>query len=427
MPTSSTTHLRITCGSSEPFTDPFGAVWQADVPDAGTARRDGGAAAVRPLALPIAPAPWAGLLQSEAFGMQGYHLAVPRGRYDVRLVVAETHPTQGSMERTWSWSCNGTAVPGTVCPSRVAGGFARGGEVRLAGVTVGDAGLHLEFSPNANLAGIEVLPAHGGSGVSTAAWAPLTVTEAPAAASTVRRVRLGCIGNSGTFYWAIPESVGRMIALERDDLRLETNAFYAGGQGVRFFHEAPQTAELLAGKHDLVMLQDSSWGPLEDPATFTTWMPRLIARVRASGAQPVLYAYSGPKRHSPAQRRQLLRLYAEVALSEDVPMIPCAAALALAEERALGDPTAPVRDFHDADAHHLGMAGGWLYACCWYRLLTGSDPLALHETTLLAGQAVVPTPLARWLAAIANEVCGEVSYPLLAQTLATSSLAGSAS
>jgi hypothetical protein len=198
----------------------------------------------------------------------------------------------------------------------------------------------------------------------------------------------------------MPETVARLVALHRPDLRLEPEAFYAGGKSVRFFVASPDAAQLLdGGRHDLVVLQDSSWGPLEQPQDFTTCMSRMIERVLASGARPLLYAYSGPKRHRPDDRRRIQAAYDTMGARFDVPVVPCAEALALAQEAE------PGLDFHDPDDHHLGIAGGTLYACCWYRTLCGMDAPALTDVAVLDGRIALPPDLAGRLAALADRVC----------------------
>jgi hypothetical protein len=395
--------LRISCGSTAPVAGPEGEVWAADAVAEGPAGwgRVGGSAVRRPDILPIAPAAWAGVARSEAFGMSAYRLDLPPGIYAVRLIVAETHPALDSLARTFSVSVCGETVVPALCPAAMAGGFARVGAVRIGGVPVAGQGLELGFSSGATLAGLEVTDDDAGAPrtVEMTAWAPRPLAAIPAG-PVARRSRMLVLGHSGSFYWAMPESVSRLVALHRPGLRIDTAAYYAGGKGVRHFLEAPETARLLdGGGHDLVVLQDSSWGPLEHPAEFAACMPRLIERVRAAGAQPVLYAYSGPLRHAPEQRRRIQDLYDAMGASHGVAVMPCAAALALAQEEL------PDLDLHDVDGHHLGIAGGVLYASCWYRTLCGPAAPTLRDRAVLAGHAELPPALSAVLAGIADRAC----------------------
>jgi hypothetical protein len=347
----------------------------------------------------VQPEDWAGLLRSEAHGMAGYHFAVPQGPYDLRLILAETHPALTTLQRSFSVGINGHTLATDICPAAIAGGFARPGEVLVAGVAASESGLRLEFSSNANVVGIALHRSTGDGRcrVTTRAWLPpvQVCDPTPPPVTTLR-----FLGHSGTFYWAIPESVARLVAIHQPQRAIATAGWYAGGKGVRFFAESPAADALLAdGAGGWVAIQDSSWGPLEHPDEFETWMPRLIARVRAAGARPVLYAYSGPKRHTPEQRRCIQARYDDMGIRHQVPVVPCAAALALAEE------SEPGLDLYDADGHHLGIAGGSLFAFCWYRALCGPAAPHLVDHAVLGGRIALPTALATRLAGIADRAC----------------------
>jgi len=393
--------LRINCGSPIAFTDPEGAVWQADrAADAPGWGRVGGLAVQRPMILPVHPAAWGGLLRSEAFDLKTYRFDVPAGVYQVGLIVAETFPSLESLQRTFSVSINGRIVVSAVTPAVVGGGFARAGKVTIRGVAVGAGGLEVGFSSRAALAGIEVLPdlPEVPCSVTTSAWAPELERTQPQGHKS-RKIRMHVIGNSGSFFWAVPESSARLVALH-SDFRLDISTFYAAGRGVRFHLEAPAVAATLAaGGLDLVVIQDHSSGPLDKPDDFATCIPELIRRVRAAGALPVLYAYSGPQKYSVKERRKIQEKYDDMGAAHRVPVIPCAAALALAMERE------PQLDFHDHDTHHLGIAGGSLAVYTWYRALCGAGASVLRDRAVLDGYAELPPELSRTLARIADEAC----------------------
>jgi hypothetical protein len=411
----STVHYRINCGSPEAFTDVEGQTWQADhlAPAPADGQTPalgpggwcciGGKGAMREADLPLFPAGLAGLMRNECYGMSAYRFALPVGSYTVRLVLGETHETLSVLQRRFTLTLNGQPLPQAVQPSAVAGGFGRAGLLSVRGVAVTDGQLEIGFSQNANVYGIEVLNSASQEALAaqTAALAPPHPRpELPPASQAVSRPRVLFIGHSGTFFWAIPETVARMVALNQPGLRLDVDAFYAGGKGVRFFLESPEARrKLQSARFDYVVLQDSSWGPFANPDDFATFMPRLIEAVRAVGAGPVLYAYSGRASHTPEQRRELQQRYTDMGLSMGVPVVPCAAALirALAED--------PGQNYHNPDRNHLGMMAGYLFACCWYRALCGTSAREHSEHTTLAGLVEVPEAKARYLAGLADEVC----------------------
>lgn len=390
--------LRLNCGADVAFIDPDGGIWAAD-DGRGAARRIGGQTARRPDILPIEPPGWAGLLRHEAYGMAAYRLDLPAGVYAVRLLVAETFPAMSALERTYEVRLAGVVVA-RICPYRIAGGFARPGEVRLRGVRVGTGGLELGFGPAANLVGLEISAdiADVAPAVACAAWLP-----SPAAAPSepvLRRTSLRFVGNSGSFYWAMPETVAYLVARHLPGQRLDTTAFYAGGKDAAFFRDAPGAAAVItAERGGLVSIQDSSGGPLDAPEASTAGLDGLIAQVRAAGSEPVLYAYSGPLRHDPGQRRRIQAHYDAIGARHGVAVVPCAAALAQAQEEL------PGVDFHDPDGVHLGIAGGTLYACCWYRMLAGPAAPPVRDRSVLGGRIALPDALSARLAAIADRVC----------------------
>lgn len=75
---------RVKAGSSSPFTDSAGHVWQAEV------GFNGGDVIDRDPGTPIANTKDAGLFLSEHYGMDSFSCGVPSGRYQAKLYFAET-------------------------------------------------------------------------------------------------------------------------------------------------------------------------------------------------------------------------------------------------------------------------------------------------------------------------------------------------
>jgi hypothetical protein len=275
--------------------------------------------------------------------------------------------------------------------------------VILHGLRAEPDGLLLRVPPNAGFHGLELTPesADRVPSMATAALAPASMlTPAPPPAAGCRTVRLLFIGHSGTANWAMPETIARLIALHQPGWCIETEALINGGKGARWFLESPAvTARIATGGADAVVLQDSSWGPIEQPDDFVAAIPELIARVRAAGMRSLLYAYSGPRRHTTAERLALQARYDAIGRDLKVPVIPCAAALAAAESAE------PTYHWQDPDQHHLGLFAGYLNACVWYRALTGESAIAHHERSVMGGRCLVPAARGAALAAIADQVC----------------------
>jgi hypothetical protein len=335
------------------------------------------------------------------------------GFYKLRLWVGETFETLNSFERRFDVLINGQKLPQPVQPSRVAGGFARAGIVEIDAVKVEEDGkLEISFngkpyrsSPAAY--GLEVVPVedhHGNPGLkmefhalAAREFAPLPETE------KTKRIHFFIAGHSGVFHWAIPQTVQRMLAWSHPHLDLNFTEMHAGGKDVEFFANSSRFQKGLteSGDVDYAIVMDSSRGPIEKPRVFEKWMPELITLIQAQGVQPILYAYSGPKRFSVKQRRLLMARYRKAAESAGALVFPCAEALARAEEKF------PETNFHNPDQRHVGILTGYLFSAVWYRVLTGQSASELPEHQVLVGHVLLPEKWAEVLSEIADAVCIE--------------------
>jgi hypothetical protein len=94
--------IRIKAGSSEPFTDSSGNVWQAEI------GFDGGDVVGHDSSLAIANTKDAGLFQSEHYSMDSVSLTVPNGKYVAKLYFAETFDgITGPGQRVFSFNVQG--------------------------------------------------------------------------------------------------------------------------------------------------------------------------------------------------------------------------------------------------------------------------------------------------------------------------------
>lgn len=94
--------IRIKAGSSEPFTDSAGNVWQ---PETGF---DGGDVVSRDSGQGIANTKDAGLFLSEHYSMDSFSCPVPNGKYIAKLYFAETYDgITGPGQRVFSFNVQG--------------------------------------------------------------------------------------------------------------------------------------------------------------------------------------------------------------------------------------------------------------------------------------------------------------------------------
>lgn len=94
--------IRIKAGSSEPFKDSSGNVWQAEQ------GFSGGDVIERDSSLTIANTKDSGLFRSEHYGMDSFTCTVPNGKYTAKLYFAETFDgITGPGERVFSFNVQG--------------------------------------------------------------------------------------------------------------------------------------------------------------------------------------------------------------------------------------------------------------------------------------------------------------------------------
>jgi hypothetical protein len=93
---------RVKAGSTDPFTDSAGHVWQAEV------GFDGGDVVARDAGTAIADTKDAGLFLSEHYSMNSFSVSVPNGKYIAKLYFAETYDgITGAGQRVFSYNVQG--------------------------------------------------------------------------------------------------------------------------------------------------------------------------------------------------------------------------------------------------------------------------------------------------------------------------------
>jgi|SRR5665213_247649 len=93
---------RVKAGSTDPFTDSAGHVWQAE------AGFDGGDVVARDAGTAIANTKDAGLFLSEHYSMNSFSVMVPNGKYLAKLYFAETFDgITGAGQRVFSYNVQG--------------------------------------------------------------------------------------------------------------------------------------------------------------------------------------------------------------------------------------------------------------------------------------------------------------------------------
>lgn len=405
------TVLRVNCGSGEDLACPDGVRWTADREwaEGSSWGAEGGGAAVREKTLPILETACPGIYRTERHGLSAYRFAVSQGTYTLRLHFAETfgcNYTEG--RRSFSVHVGEGEICSEFDPYREAGGFARPVVLEVAGCCPNDDG--------------QIVVGFKQGGMINAIELERTASEAPRAsalrAGKLTRVCAPCeryvgasmpfdpdgtawrvlfIGNSGTFYWAIPESLQAMLATGQSAVRITPEKALRGGQTLAFhFEETDVTERIAAGGYDLVVLQEGS-ANLTDSLTETRdYVGRFDRVIREAGARTVLYAYPGRAAFTDAHRRKITAVHAELAERYRTVLVPACEALRLAKAER------PDVVYHDADGTHLGMFGGYLAACTFYAVFSGLPAAGHPAPAILAQQVPIAPEMARFCQRIAD-------------------------
>ncbi|HEX5398347.1 MAG TPA: malectin, partial [Verrucomicrobiae bacterium] len=146
--------IRIDAGSSEPFTDSSGNVWQAEK------GFDGGDVIDRDPSLAIANTKDPGLFHTEHYSMDSVTLDVPNGKYLAKLYFAETYEgISGPGDRVFSFNVQGH--PFNNFDVWVKAGGADRAYVESVPVEVTDGKFKITFTPiqeNPEINAIELIP-----------------------------------------------------------------------------------------------------------------------------------------------------------------------------------------------------------------------------------------------------------------------------
>jgi len=397
--------LRVNCGGEE-FTDAEGHRWLADREwergcDWGAV---GGQTNTREATLPILETPRPELYRCERHRLDCYRFALDAGVYTVRMHFAETFDCAfAEGRRAITVSINGKNVCKEMDPYRAAGGFGRPVIFEATGCRPTNGVLIVAIASGGIIQGIEIEP------------------DAEASAFGVRRTTRTCapcermigtpqpfnpdgrnyhalfIGNSGTFFWAIPESVQAMLAVGQSTVRIEPQSLVNGGRDLAYNFEQTDAAQRIAqGNYDLVVLQEGSGAALNNDLGTKRYAQQFAEVIRRAGARTVLYAHPGRLDYTDANRTEVMALYAECAERHEAVLVPACEALRLAKAER------PDVVFHNVDTVHLGMFGGYLVACTFYAVLTGQPAVGHPAPAILAQQVGIEAEMATFLQTAAD-------------------------
>lgn len=197
------------------------------------------------------------------------------------------------------------------------------------------------------------------------------------------------IGNSYTYYHDMPTAYFERIA-EQAGYEVEVTAITKGAHTLEKFADPFDTYgsevavaldESNVGRYDYVVLQEQSFRAIGEPASFYDAVRDLAARIRAIGAQPVLYATWGYKEgytvlldnniDSETMTWKMAAAYTAIGEELDIPV--AYVGLAFREMYT----TLPLADVYANDKSHPSPLGSYLAAMTIFATMFEKDPTAL--------------------------------------------------
>ncbi len=392
---------RVNCGSAADYTDSEGRLWLKDREAAAdkTWGHTGGTAVLREKTLPVHNTSAPGVYRAERYGLDRYAFAVEKGVYTARLHFAETfecHFRAGN--RAFGAEVNGREILSGFDPYAAAGGFAWPVVIEYAGCPAPEGKIRIRFTGEAIINGIEIYPSAPGTAESVRQTSEKMPPEKrfigeklePASGAKIWKVLF--IGNSATFFWAIPESVQAMIETENRRVRIEPQRSLAGGKCLEYHYNQTDAPERIRnGRFDFVVLQECSAKQLDKPGKFFEYARKFGRVIHESGARAILYAQPGHLKTTDKQRREIMARCAELCAKLEAVLVPACETLRLCRAEC------PELVCHNADAVHMGMHGGYAIACSFFHVLTGESPPGNAPPAILRQQAAIDPEIARFL------------------------------
>lgn len=216
-----------------------------------------------------------------------------------------------------------------------------------------------------------------------AGFVPVPAVRAqPATTAHVATRQVLFIGNSYTYYNNLGDIVAAIAESDPQGPRIVPGFQLRGGATLRSHIDAKRADAIEAKTWDVVVLQEQSLlgGTIADGKIllganrmFETAARELAMRVRAAGAQPVLYM-TWARRDAPEMIEGLAKAYRNMGAELKIPVAPVGIAFAEARRRFT------TLDLIIYDGSHPTAAGSYLAAAVIYATITGRDPRSAPAT-----------------------------------------------
>lgn len=205
------------------------------------------------------------------------------------------------------------------------------------------------------------------------------------------------VGNSYTYAnGGLHSHVDSLLSERFPDLHAITEEYTVGGATLKdHFNDQDLRMLILSRDWDLVVLQEQSLRPIEDPELMWEFAFRLDSLVTESGGLTSFFM-TWPRENAPGTLGDLeyAYLYAGAHLDASVAPVGTAWLLALGMEPSL--------DLWEDDMSHPTISGTYLAACVYYSLLTGESAQGMAYIPAGVGREAEVIRQAAWAAVSAR-------------------------
>lgn len=185
-------------------------------------------------------------------------------------------------------------------------------------------------------------------------------------------------GNSYSFFSNMPFLISSIS--ENTNTKIITELSVNGGVTLSNHYNGDaklKTKKMIKkGNYDMVILQEQSMHPINNPDEFYQFANKMIDYVRLSASKPFLYQ-TWAKKHAPETQDIISKAYEKVAIDNDAELIRVGEAWQVANELK------PEFDLYMRDGSHQNNLGALLTACVFVYTLTNDLPHNLSTTYVI--------------------------------------------
>ena len=225
--------------------------------------------------------------------------------------------------------------------------------------------------------------------------------DEPADGGLEEPLKILFIGNSFTYANDMPHILQGLAASRNRKLDVAMHA--PGGCTLEKHWRDGKAAELIGGKKwDVVVLQESSTGPIENPKSMKEFAGKLHELIKKQGARTILFM-TWARQDKAASQRRIAIAYEETAKELGATVVPVG--IAWQKARSAGKPFT----LHAADKIHPNELGSYLAACVFFAALVDRKTDGLPGRLVFNGNTLsnIPTADAARLQRIARETVRE--------------------